>query len=290
VFCPEIKADLLNNNLVKNKKGTMDKEKFKLYLANEGLQQSTIDVYMIFIKELLEDCDPPTDKNIRGFVDTHHRHIVARAVAKRWVNFYTIETGVKDYRNIEIPKLTGKKKTKTIKSIRPNDFDIMFNHPSTTKFQQLFMLLLRDTGCRISELLDVKVSDVKEHEGKLEIFIRTSKTGERIVLLSRKTQKMLKEHIYNHKLTEITHILPFRTRQRAWQIIQSISYKSLNTKISPHQFRHTCANTLIMNNVSVVDVQSYLGHKNINSTMVYVNSDQRKVKKEFNRVFNKEDE
>jgi len=208
VFCPEIKADLLNNNLVKNKKGTMDKEKFKLYLANEGLQQSTIDVYMIFIKELLEDCDPPTDKNIRGFVDTHHRHIVARAVAKRWVNFYTIETGVKDYRNIEIPKLTGKKKTKTIKSIRPNDFDIMFNHPSTTKFQQLFMLLLRDTGCRISELLDVKVSDVKEHEGKLEIFIRTSKTGERIVLLSRKTQKMLKEHIYNHKLTEITHILP----------------------------------------------------------------------------------
>jgi integrase/recombinase XerD len=48
-----------------------------------------------------------------------------------------------------------------------------------------------------------------------------------------------------------------------------LSGKHFSVKITPHVFRHTIATVLIRNGMPVEQVQRFLGHANINTTMVY---------------------
>ena len=82
-----------------------------------------------------------------------------------------------------------------------------------------------------------------------------------------------------------TYLMPFRTRQRAWQILTKISEEIVGTKISAHKYRHTCGFILVNNDTPINVIADHLGHVNINITRRYSMLKKEKVKKHFDKAF-----
>jgi site-specific recombinase XerD len=53
-------------------------------------------------------------------------------------------------------------------------------------------------------------------------------------------------------------------------LIHRLAHKAKVPLVSLHQFRHTCASDLLENGASLIEVQSILGHKSVESTSRYL--------------------
>lgn len=66
--------------------------------------------------------------------------------------------------------------------------------------------------------------------------------------------------------------------ERIVRIINNLAGANVSTRITPHVFRHTTATVALQNGMPVQDVQTMLGHANINTTMIYAEVNLRDVK------------
>jgi integrase/recombinase XerD len=140
---------------------------------------------------------------------------------------------------------------------------------------KLMISLLYGAGLRVSELLNLKVEDVnfKNKYG----FVRHGKGNkDRIFILPEKILFQLKELVFVENLSVKDFLFITNRRERysprtiAEIIKKSCEINGINRKIHPHTMRHSFATHLIQNGNSVNEVQSLLGHKSPETTMVYV--------------------
>lgn len=149
-------------------------------------------------------------------------------------------------------------------------------------------------GLRVSELTDLRLSDLFFAEGFIKVTGKGSKS--RFVPIAEATQKYInlyREQIRVHqdiqKGHEDTLFLNRRgrklTRAMIFTIIRQLSEASgLHKKISPHTFRHSFATHLLENGADLRAIQQMLGHESITTTEIYVHLDRshlRKVMEEF---------
>jgi len=140
---------------------------------------------------------------------------------------------------------------------------------------KLMISLLYGAGLRVSELLDLKVKEInfKNKYG----FIRHGKGDkDRIFILPDSILLQLQELIRFENLSaEDCLFLTNRRERYSARTVAEIIKKScqaigINRKIHPHTMRHSFATHLIQNGNSVNEVQSLLGHKSPETTMIYV--------------------
>lgn len=149
-------------------------------------------------------------------------------------------------------------------------------------------------GLRVSELTDLRLSDLFFEEGFIKVTGKGDKS--RFVPIAEATQKYINlylDHIRSHqdikKGHEDTLFLNRRgrklTRAMIFTIIRQLSEASgLHKKISPHTFRHSFATHLLENGADLRAIQQMLGHESITTTEIYVHLDRshlRKVMEEF---------
>ena len=149
-------------------------------------------------------------------------------------------------------------------------------------------------GLRVSELIDLRLSDLYFEEGFIKVTGKGNKS--RFVPIAEATKKYInlyRNHIRNHqdikKGHEDTLYLNRRgrqlTRAMIFTIIRQLSEASgLHKKISPHTFRHSFATHLLENGADLRAIQQMLGHESITTTEIYVHLDRshlRKVMEEF---------
>jgi integrase/recombinase XerD len=147
--------------------------------------------------------------------------------------------------------------------------------------------LIYSAGLRVSELINLKLSDINLSEG----FIKISGKGEkeRIVPIGRQAINLLREYIEKARLhfdkKNIDYLfLNFRgeklTRVSIWKIIKFYSIKAgIKKDISPHTLRHTFATHLLNNGSDLRTVQELLGHSSISTTQIYTHLNYEKIKK-----------
>jgi len=147
--------------------------------------------------------------------------------------------------------------------------------------------LIYSAGLRVSELINLKLSDINLSEG----FIKISGKGEkeRIVPIGRQAINLLREYIEKARLNfdkkNIDYLfLNFRgeklTRVSIWKIIKFYSIKAgIKKDISPHTLRHTFATHLLNNGSDLRTVQELLGHSSISTTQIYTHLNYEKIKK-----------
>lgn len=152
---------------------------------------------------------------------------------------------------------------------------------------------LYSCGLRVSELTNLKISDLFFEEG----FIKVTGKGDkqRFVPIGLPTQKIItmymkevrpsidvkKEHkdtlFLNHRGKQLTRAMIFT-------IIKQLAKKiGLNKIISPHTFRHSFATHLLENGADLRSIQLMLGHESITTTELYMHVDRSHLKDVLNK-------
>jgi len=138
-------------------------------------------------------------------------------------------------------------------------------------------------GLRVSELVDLKLTDVYAAEG----FIRVKGKGEkeRLVPIGGTALKEIKHYLENFrnkqnidKPSENILFLNRRgkklTRIMIYTIVKELAVKTgIDKNISPHTFRHSFATHLIEGGADLRAVQEMLGHESIITTEIYTHLD-----------------
>lgn len=154
--------------------------------------------------------------------------------------------------------------------------------------------VLYSSGLRVSELVDLKLTNVYFDIGFLRVIGKGNK--ERLVPIGRDAMKHLKiyleeirVHIPVKKGFEADVFLNKRgsriSRVSVFTIIKELAQRiGLNKTISPHTFRHSFATHLIEGGADLRAVQEMLGHESITTTEIYTHLDRdylRQVITEF---------
>ena len=184
---------------------------------------------------------------------------------------------------IESPKL-GRKLPDTL-SIAEIDQLIAAIDLSSAQGERNRAILETLYGCglRVSELVDLKLSDLFFDEG----FIKVTGKGDkqRFVPIGTTTIKYL--NIYRKQVRIHQDIEPSAmdtvflnrrgkslTRAMIFTIIKQLAEKAgIRKNISPHTFRHSFATHLLENGADLRAIQQMLGHESITTTEIYTHID-----------------
>jgi integrase/recombinase XerD len=150
--------------------------------------------------------------------------------------------------------------------------------------------LLYATGMRISELTNLKLSQVDFDEDQVRIMGKGKK--ERIVPLNDISVYYLKDYINNYrnyllktKTSDYIFINTFGekiSRQGFFKILKKICKENGITKqCSPHTIRHSFATHLLNNGADLRVIQELLGHENLVTTEIYAHLENKKIKDDY---------
>ena len=152
---------------------------------------------------------------------------------------------------------------------------------------------LYSCGLRVSELVNLKISDLFFSEGFIKVNGKGNK--DRFVPIEKSTKVLIQEYIKVHRVQmkickDHTDILFLNrrgrqlTRAMIFTIIKRLAVIiNLKKSISPHTFRHSFATHLLENGADLRSIQLMLGHESITTTEVYVHLD----RKHLNEVLQK---
>ncbi len=168
----------------------------------------------------------------------------------------------------------------------------LLNQPvlkNKTGFRERAILeLLYATGMRVSEIINLKVSDLNLKVGYVRCLGKGEK--ERIVPIGRPAREILEKYlekirpafVKNQRKSFFLFInragRPF-SRQAIWKIIKKYARKAcLRKNITPHTLRHSFATHLLQGGADLRSVQEMLGHVNISTTQIYTHVDRKRLK------------
>jgi integrase/recombinase XerD len=147
--------------------------------------------------------------------------------------------------------------------------------------------VLYATGVRVSELINLKLSQLNLNQGVLRIVGKGDR--ERLIPLGDEAQEWLKEFIDGQRIEillerQTEYIFPTRrgdrmTRQAFWHIIKRYAKKAEIPKhLSPHTVRHAFATHLLNNGADLRVVQLLLGHSDLSTTQIYTHVARERMK------------
>ena len=152
---------------------------------------------------------------------------------------------------------------------------------------QLMLLILYNTGVRVSELLGLKIRDIITNADGLPSFIHVHGKGrkERDVPLWKSTAGFLRKFIQSRGTDSNASLFINRAnealtrsgvRYRLNCLVESVSISvpSIARKtVSAHTFRHTVALNLLQSGVDISTIAIWLGHESILTTHKYMVAD-----------------
>lgn len=278
-------------------------KEYQNYLKLErGLSQNTITNYSFDIEKLVlflvanNNVESPItikEETIQQFIYETASKVNARSQSriisglKSFFNYLVFE----DYRMdtpmelIEVPKI-GRKLPDTL-SVEEIDNLIQAIDLSTIEGERNRAILetLYSCGLRVSELVNLKISDLFFEEGFVKVtgkgnkqrFVPIGKTTEKYITIYK---NQVRNQIKVQKGYEDTLFLNRRgkqlTRAMIFTVIKDLASKiNLNKVISPHTFRHSFATHLLENGADLRSIQLMLGHESITTTEVYMHLDRK---------------
>ncbi|WP_299098009.1 site-specific tyrosine recombinase/integron integrase [Winogradskyella sp.] len=278
---------------------------YRHYLQIErGLSQNSIENYNYDIKKLISylednqiDISPDKINNdlIKQFIYTISKTINPRSQGRlisglrNFFDYLVFE----NYRDsnpmdlIESPKI-GRKLPDTLSIddidllIDTIDLSYQYQGINLGERNRAIIETLYSCGLRVSELIELKISDLFFDEG----FIKVTGKGDkqRFVPIGESTQKYIliwkdiRNHINVNPESKDILFLNYKgnklTRAMIFTIIKNLVKKSgLKKTVSPHTFRHSFATHLLENGADLRAIQMMLGHESITTTEVYMHVD-----------------
>ena len=191
--------------------------------------------------------------------------------------------------NIKLPKI--EKKLPDYLTIEEVNKLLDFPLNNAYDFRNKAMLeLLYATGIRVSELINLRISDIDFTNDYIRIIGKGSK--ERIVPFNDISKKYLLLYLNDYrpillkrKTNEflfINNLSNQISRQGFFKILKEICFKQgINKNVSPHTLRHSFATHLLNNGADLRIIQELLGHSDLSTTQIYTEVLNEKLKKDY---------
>ena len=232
-----------------------------------NLTAKTISNYRWALDRLIENCEhlPTTVSEVQkvltvsGFAD-HSRHDLWRATR----TFYNWLERVHGHPNPMTSVPAPRIRKKFPRTLSGREAQILLESAVRRRDKAVIAVLL-DTGVRIAELARVVWPMISDQGMQV-----TGKTGPRFVPLSPIARRLMvglgdEYYVWVGRQGPLTVSGVSQIVRRTMQRAQLGSYKS-----GPHTLRHTAAKRYLLAGGDVSSLQRLLGHKDIESTMIYI--------------------
>ena len=157
--------------------------------------------------------------------------------------------------------------------------------------KRLIVEMLYATGVRVSELVNIKVSDINKSNKSIRVMGKGKKM--RIVYFGEYAEEYLNRYLTKN-INKGSKYLFVNANNEKMQIeevevmIQKIVKDlALKTHVTPHTLRHTFATHLLNNGTDIKTVQELLGHASLNTTGIYTHVSNERLKEVYLKVFDR---
>ena len=255
------------------------------YINSEGLnykdiEYSDIRFYLMYLKDK-EDNNSSIDRKLsalRGF----YKYLVNEEVVHN--NVFSLVNG-------------PKKSKKLPRYFDYNELEEMFLIPDTnTALGQRDLLLLEmlyATGCRVGELVSIKVKDIDFNRRTILIIGKGNK--ERYLNYGEYCEDILKKYLKDGYLSLNVNKSEFLFLNKNGGVLTErgvrfildkiIKQTGINKNISPHMIRHSFATHLLNEGCDLLTVQKLLGHESIKATQIYTHVTTDRLKEVYYHSF-----
>lgn len=268
---------------------------YRDYLTTErAASENTMSSYMRDLRQLQDylhqekgsTLSAVSEADLRAYIE-HLREAgksvstIARNIAS-WKNFYQylIQQNIIQ-ENPARGLSAGKAEHKLPEILSNREVELLLQQPRATDAKgtrdKAMLELMYATGIRVSELIELNVSDVNLQTGSIRCY---SKNRERFIPMYPYAVSILREyldHVRSSMVSSEENEALFvnmsgerMSRQGFWKIIKYYQNKAkIKKDITPHMLRHSFAAHLLENGADLKSVQKMLGHSDISSTLFY---------------------
>lgn len=268
---------------------------YRDYLTTErAASENTMSSYMRDLRQLQDylhqekgsTLSAVSEADLRAYIE-HLREAgksvstIARNIAS-WKNFYQylIQQNIIQ-ENPARGLSAGKAEHKLPEILSNREVELLLQQPRATDAKgtrdKAMLELMYATGIRVSELIELNVSDVNLQTGSIRCY---SKNRERFIPMYPYAVSILKDyldHVRSSIISSEENEALFvnmsgerMSRQGFWKIIKYYQNKAkIKKDITPHMLRHSFAAHLLENGADLKSVQKMLGHSDISSTLFY---------------------
>jgi integrase/recombinase XerD len=259
-----------------------------LYIE-KGLSKNTVSSYKNDISSFSSWCDKEqldrlkiTDLNLNNYISNLFSIGLKSSSINRKISsikhFYLFLLKKKVIKNSPADEITSPKQEKYLPtSMSEDEVESLLGSPKSSikieRRDKAMIEILYATGMRISELVNLKLTDIDFNRSVLKVFGKGSK--ERLVPYGEKAAEALRIYLEDRKKLDSKDVFLSNrgtriTRGAFWQRIKIyIKRENLKSSISPHTLRHAFATHLLNRGADLRSVQILLGHSDLSTTQIY---------------------
>jgi integrase/recombinase XerD len=251
---------------------------FRKQLKIRNYSDSTIDNYAHMIEMLLGYSKKEVSNiDINDISDFQYHYWInnkySNATQRMFVGAVKLFFPIIENKHIDIDAIPLPKKEKRLPNVLSQEEIVALLRATKNMKHKLIITLLYSSGLRISELINLKITDI--HLDRLQIMVVKGKGfKDRMVNLSAVAASMIRTYLLEYKPNQYlfngNHSLRY-TETSIRKVLERAAKKAgMQRKVWPHLLRHSYATHMLENGVNLRYVQELLGHSSINTTQIYM--------------------
>lgn len=263
--------------------------------SNQTIDAYHSDLLMFLVeRDILKTTQEDVREFLRVFSKSHEISSTARMMSsiRKFYDFLQISRYI-DYNPTEFLSVSQKKdKLPHFLTLKEVEQLVSFDTIEPEDYLDLAIIeLLYSCGLRVSELCNLKISNIDINEMIIKVFGKGNK--ERIVPFTKRALIALENYNtyakskWMKKLVNLVFInsqsKPLSRQSVYNRITKRAKQVGLQKHVSPHMLRHSFASSLINEGADLRSVQELLGHKDISTTQIYTHLDKKKQREMYDR-------
>jgi site-specific recombinase XerD len=264
---------------------------FKAYLQAKDKSINTVSCYIRDTKAFISWYEGRTDAGIEKVIEldlvVHKKHLQGSGEAVITINRklasinsflkYMHQEGIIN-EAIAVGVIKDKDK-RQFKGLEDRDLWKLRNeiHREGNLMHICIIEILLQTGIRVSELVNIKLSDIiiTERKGSLQVIGKGN--AKRTVPLNKDARKAIEKYLEVRQDDGSEYLFIGQRgaiKRNAVNLILESYGERLQIKVTPHMVRHTLGYNLVKKNIPITTIQQILGHESITTTNLYTQTPQ----------------